>query len=446
MNNGSRSYSERYSQLVLSPDEAVSRIHSGDSVFVSGGVGQPMAILAALSRRRDLRRVTLITADAIVPPDFLVRQYQAVGQGEAPDRSIRHTTLQVGPGDRDGVMSGVADFIPVDGTSGGSVFWSRPLDVLVVGSSGMDEEGNLNLSCSVDWLPDLVASADQNDTLVIVEVNPRLPWTEGQATFRLESVDCVVEVDRDPIVLPPGAMLPEASAVGGFLAGLVPDEATLHVGLGDLVAQACASLERKRDLGVHSDLLSDVLLHLWQRGALTCRRKGFLDGRWVGSRILGSRNLLAHVNRNPSVELHPIEFVAEVANIHRNRRMVSITQAAQVDLMGQVAAQSGEWECHSNGGIQHTFHRAASHSPEGMGIVVLPSSSHDGSQSSVVPHMPLGTLVTVPAQDVDCIVTEHGVARLRGGTLRQRVLCLVAVAHPAHRDRLAFEARKLRLL
>ncbi|MBM4354982.1 MAG: hypothetical protein FJ109_14555 [Deltaproteobacteria bacterium] len=446
MNNGSRSWAERYSQLVLTPDDAVARIHSGDTVFVSGGVAQPLSVLAALSRRRDLRRLTLATADTIVPPDFLVRQYQAAFQGEPPDRSIRHTTLQVGPGDRDGVMSGVADFIPVDGTSSGNVFLGRHLDVVVVGSSGMDEDGNLNLSCSVDWLPELVAAADQNDTLVIVEVNRRLPWTEGQSTFRLESVDCVVEADRDPIGLPPGPALAEASAVGAFLAGLVPDEATLHLGLGDLVAQACVSLERKRDLGVHSDLLGDVFLHLAQRGALTCRRKGFLDGRWIGSRVLGGRALLAHVDRNPSVELHPIEFVAETANIQRNRRMVSITQASLVDLMGQVAAQSVQWECHSNGGIQHTFHRAAARSTEGLGIIVLKSSYHDGSQSSVVPHMPLGTLVTVPAQDVDCVVTEHGVARLRGGTLRQRVLSLVAVAHPAHRDRLAFEARKLRLL
>ncbi len=446
MNSGIRSSLERYSQLVLTPDEAVARIHSGDTVFCSGGVGQPLAVLAALSMRRDLRRLTLVTSDTIVPPDYLVRQFQAAFRGETPDRSIRHTTLQVGPGDRDGVLAGVADFIPADGTSTGTVFQGRHLDVLMVGSSGMDEDGNLNLSCSVDWLPELISEADQNDTLVIVEVNRRLPWTEGQATFRIESVDCIVEVDRDPIGLPAGSAPAEASAVGAFLASLVPDEATLHLGLGDLVNQACAALDRKRDLGVHSDLLCDVLLQLSQCGALTCRRKGFLDGRWVGSRVLGSRALLAHVNRNPAVELHPIEFVAETATILRNRRMVSVSQAALVDLTGQVAAQSGEWECHSNGGIQHTFHRAASHCPEGLGIVLLKSSYHDGSQSSVVPHMPLGALVTVPAQDVDCVITEHGIARLRACTLRQRVLSLVAVAHPAHRDRLAFEARKLRLL
>jgi acyl-CoA hydrolase len=446
MNSGTRSWSERYSQLVLTPDEAVARVHSGDMVYASGGIGQPLAVLSALSRRRDLRRVTLATADTLVPPDYLVRQYLAANQGEASDGGIRHTTLQVGPGDRDGVMSGVADFIPVDGTMTWTGFPSRHLDVLIVGSSGMDDEGNLNLSCSVDWLPELIAAAEQNETLLIVEVNRKLPWTEGHSTFRRESVDCIVESERDPIGLPAGPVLPEASAVGAFLASLVPDEATLHVGLGDLVAQACASLERKRDLGVHSDLLCDVFLHLHQRGALTCRRKGFLDGRWVGSRVLGSPSLLALVNRNPAVELHPIEFVAETANIQRNRRMVSVTQAALVDLMGQVAAQSGQWECHSNGGIQHTFHRAASRCPEGVGIVVLPSSHLDSTQSSVVPHMPLGTLVTIPAQDVDCVVTEHGVARLRGCTLRQRVLGLVAVAHPAHRDRLAFEARKLRLI
>ena len=432
--------------MLTSPKEAVQRIQSGDVLVLSAAASQPFAFMDELGRRRDLQRVTVYTAMTLLPPDFLVRQYLAASQGEVPQRNLRYCSVCVGPGARDAAQAGVVDVIPANTCDVGRLLQQRRIDVVVVGSSGMDEEGNFNLACNVDWMPDILAAADQSDTLVVVEVNHSLPWAEGEATFRIESVDLVVESRRPPVDLPAGATMAESQPVGGFLASIVPNEATLHLGIGELVAQAAAYLDSKTDLGVHSDLICDVFQHLHERGALTCRKKGFMDGKLVGSYVLGSRKLYDFTNRNPLVSLHPTDFVVQPSAIMRNRRPVSITEATQVDLYGQVAGQSSDFEFITNGGVQHTFHKAAATSEEGIGIVVMPASRSGGKASNVVANLPGGTPVTIPASDVDCVITEYGVASLRGKSVSERVLNLLAIAHPARRDKLAFTARKLGML
>jgi acyl-CoA hydrolase len=440
------SYSERYRELLASADDVARRIQSGDVIVVSGGASQPFAFLEALARRRDLQRVTLLSAMALLPPDLLVRQYQARRLGELPEAGVRCGSFWVGPGEKLGAQAGVLDVIPVDARYLGRLLGSRRVDVVVVGSAGMDDQGNFNLGCNVDWMPDLLAAAEARETLVVAEVNPHLPWTEGETTFRIEPVDYVIE-SRHPVPdLPCGDPMPEAPAVGGFLATLVPNESTLQVGMGDLPAQAVPSLDAKVDLGVHSDFIGDALLHLHSKGSLTCRKKGHLTDRWVGSFVLGSRQLYDFVNRNPLIALHPADVVAQPATIMRNRRMVSITQAIAVELTGQVVGESGAFDAWSGGGMQHAFHWAAANSDRGMGIVVLPSTVRSSRKSNIVSAVPPGAAVTVPRTSADVVVTEHGVARLKGRTLQERALNLIAVAHPEHRDRLLFDAKQLGLL
>lgn len=439
-------YREEYRRKLSDAGELVEQVQAGDVLMLSGGAAQPFGFLAALSRRRDLRRVTVFSSLTLIPPDFLVRQFVAANRGEMPDRNIQFASFCVGPGARQGASSGVVDVVPISAQVIGSFLQDRRLDVVVVGASGMDDEGNFNLSCNVDWMPDILAAADQSDTLVVVEVNPSLPWTEGETTFRIETVDHIIESRRPLVDLPMGAPSPEAQAVGGILASLIEDESTLHVGLGDLVSQSLAYLDGKRDLGVHSDWICDVLFHLSERGALTCRKKGFMPGKWVGSFVLGSQKLYEFVHRNPAVSLHPSDFVAQPATIVRNRRMVSVSQATQVDLTGQVAGQSLNYEILSNAGIQHVFHASAAAAAQGKGIVVLPSAGAGGKLSNIVTSISRGAGVAIPAVDVDYVVTEQGVARLRGKSVSERVLNLVAIAHPAQRDRLAYEARKLGML
>jgi acyl-CoA hydrolase len=421
-------------------------IQSGDLVTISGGAMQPVAFLAAISARRELRRVTLTTSMSLVPPDFLVRQFVASSRGETPERNVKMCTFSVGPGDRQGAAAGVVDVVPIGIQTISSLLHEKRMDVIVVGCSGMDDDGNFNLGCNVDWMPDLLAAAEESEILVIAEVNRSLPWTEGETTFRIESVDHIVEAQRPPIGVPLGANMPEAQAIGGYLSSLIQNESTLQVGLGDLVAQSISHLAGKRDMGVYSDLIGDALYRLLDRGVLTGRCKGFMNGKWVGTFILGGQKLYEFVNHNPVISLHPSEFVIRQANIVRNHRMVSVTQGSLVDLTGQVAGQTLEYEFLSNPGAQRLFHISAAISADGMGIVVLPSASSGGRETRVVSTLPPGTPVAIPNADVDRIVTEYGVARLRGKSLGERALNMISIAHPAHRDRLAHEARTMGLL
>jgi len=444
--NDSETYLERYQRLLAPAEKAANVIQNGDSVVLSGGACQPLSILSALGRRRDLQRVNLYTSLSLVPPDFLVRQYLAKKEGKSLESNVSFFSFCVGPGSRESAQASVVNVVPVSGSAVGRLLQGRRVDVIVAGSSGMDEDGNFNLSCNVDWMQDILSDAMHRDTVVVVEVNRNLPWTEGETTFRIEAVDMVVESERAVPDLPAPRSAPEARSIGGHLSLLVPDEATLHLGMGELVNQSVIHLDVKRDLGVHSDFIGDGMLHLYEKGAITNRKKDFMPGKWLGSYVLGSRDLYDFVERNAMVALHPTDFVAEPANISRNRRMVSITQATQVDITGQIAGQSREFEFLSNPGIQHGFHAAASASAEGIGITVLTSATSSGRVSNIVPAISPGTAVAIPRGDADCVVTEYGIARLKGKSLSERALNLIAVAHPSHRDLLAREARQLGLL
>jgi len=437
---------EAYRQKVVTAEAAAAALHNGDTALVSGGASSPGAFLEALSARPDLTRVTVISPLALTPPEFVQRQQAAVQVGKSPRRGIRFSCFDVGPAMKAAACSGVVDVLPANARAMAALMRASKLDVLVVGSPGMDPEGNFNLGCNVDWMPDMLSMAEQAETLVIVEVNPNLPHTEGETTFRLESVDYVVVTNRKLPEVGIGSPLLEAHAIGAYVSSLVPDEATLHLDASDVVRQVAVQLDTKRDLGVHSDFIGDPFLYLKQRGALTCRRKSFMPNKWVGCYVLGSGTLYDYVNGNDTVGLYPVTFVAEAANIARNQKMVSITRACQVDLTGQVAGVSPAYEMAGNPGTQQVFHAAASLSSGGKGIVVLPSTSESHSVSNVVAHLTPGHVVSIPRTEVDTVVTENGVASLRGASVRQRVLSLIAVAHPAHRDRLASEARSAGLI
>jgi 4-hydroxybutyrate CoA-transferase len=388
---------EQYHEKLITPAGAAEMVQSGDMLTVSGGSMQPFGFLAALSQRRDLRRVTVTSAMSLLPSDLLVRQFAAAARGEGIERDIRWASFCVGPGTREGVASGVVDFVPISLQNLGRALQERRLDVLVIGSSGMDEEGNFNLGCNVDWMPELITSANLDETLVVVEVNSQLPRTMGTTTFPLRIVDKIVEAPRIPINLPTGGRRKEAQAIGGFLNALVPDGATLQLGIGDLVSQSAVLLDGKRDLGLHSNLIGDAALHLRDKGALTGKHKKHFPGRWVGSFLLGSRKLYEFVNDNPVLALHSCEFVSHPGNILRNPKVVSITQGVCVDLAGQVATQSSRMEFASHPGVQRAFHSVAAASRGGAGIVVVPSASASGKGTNVVDNLPAGTTVGIPS-------------------------------------------------
>ncbi|MBM4372894.1 MAG: hypothetical protein FJ098_14670 [Deltaproteobacteria bacterium] len=434
--------------LLAEPREVAWRIQPGDVVITSCGATLPYAFLDALGERGDLHGVTIYSALTLEPTRWMVRQYRGVREEQKRSPGLRFLSFGLGPADREAWAHGLTDLVPVGSRYIRDLFLrsGHSFNVIAVGSSGMDEDGNFNVGPGVDWTLDLLSAAEEGDALVVVEVNPRLPFTHGETSFRRELVDHVIVADRPPPELLPGREHPEDRLIARHVADLVPDEATLAVGHGGLVDRVVRGLSRKRNLGVFSDLIGDALLHLHQEGALTNRRKGFMDGRWVGTHVMGTRALYEFVHHNPAIHLAPVEFVTEGANLLRHERLVAISGAAEIDLYGQVAGDASGFRQLSGPGAQAIFHQAASRSRDGAGIVVLRSTRAGGRTSTISTSLRPGSTVSIPRSDVDCIITENGVARLRGCSMRERALALISVAHPDHQDRLAREASEQGLL
>lgn len=437
---------ERYERIQISAAAAAAKVNSGDTLFVTGGATQPAAFLEALGARTGMHDVTVYTTYTLLATDAMVRQSLGGTLGAGPRHPIFRSFL-VGPGEREGVREGAVEFVPCSAADIPDLFRRERIDVVVVGCSPPGEDGNLNFSCSCGFTRKILDIAKAKDAVILAEVNPQLPYCFGDALFAVDDVDYVVLADHAiPEAPSEGAPGQEGMAIGGFLAGLVPDGATLHIGLGSLVARSCGALEGKRHLGVHSEYISETILNLWEKGAVTCAEKSFMPGMWVGSYAAGSRRLYNYIDRNDSVQMHALEFVGRIKNIARNKKMVSISQASQVDLTGQVAVLPHDHDSQSYLGLQHDFHRGAALSDGGMGILVLPAQGADSTFSNIVSRLDVGATVVIPSYDVDVVVTEHGVARLKGKSRAQRAMDLIAVSAPPTRPNLMAQARKLGLI
>ena len=427
--------------LIVTPREVAWRVQPGDVVVTSAGAALPYTFIDAVGERNDLHGVTIYGAMTLEPTRWMIRQYRAIRDEQRKAPGIRFLSFSLGPADREAWAHGLLDLVPVGSRHVKDLFTEgRPFDIITVGSSGMDGDGNFNLGTNVDWTLDLLSAAEENDALVVVEVNERMPVTHGETTFRRELVDHVIRADRPLPEWVNSREHPEDRLIASHVAELVPDEATLAAGHGSLVDRALRGLSRKRNLGVFSDLISDALLFLHKEGALTNRKKGFMDGKFIGTHVVGTRELYDFVDRNEAIHLAPVDFVSEPSTIRRNRRMVAISGAAEVDLYGQVAGDGAGYRQLSGPGAQQILHHSAARTEGGAGIVVIRSTRAAGRTSAITPSLRSGSTVTIPRADVDCIVTEFGVARLRGRSMRERAMALIAIAHPDHQDRLARDA------
>ncbi len=435
----------KYERIQISAMAAAAKVNSGDVVYVTGGPTQPAAFLEALGARTGMHDVTVYSTYTLLATDAMVRQ--ALGGTMGGPRHPTFRTFLVGPGEREAAKEGAVEFVPCSAADIPDLFRRERIDVVVIGCAAPKEDGTLNFSCSCGFTRTILENAKAKEALILAEVNPQLPYCFGDTSFPVDDVDYIVlsdhAVNESPTELAPGQ---EAHAIGGFIAGLVPDGATLHIGLGSLVARSVTALECKRNLGVHSEYIGEAILTLWEKGAVTSAEKTFMPGMWVGSYAAGSRRLYNYIDKNDSVQIHSLDFVARIKNISRNKKMVSITQASQVDLTGQVAILPSDYDSHSYLGVQHAFHRGAALSEGGMGILVLPAQPPDSACSNIVSRLDIGATVVIPSYDVDIVVTEHGVARLKGKSRAQRALDLIAVSPPATRPNLMAQARKQGLL
>jgi 4-hydroxybutyrate CoA-transferase len=416
--------------------DAVKVVRSGQRVYIGGGCGIPVVLAGELARRapelQDVEIIHVLTAgtSAWVTPEA--------------STAFRDNSLFIGPNVRGAVQEGRADFTPVFLSEVPRLFREGhlPIDVALIAVSPPDEHGYCSYGVEVGVTKPAVESA----RVVIAEVNPRMPRVWGNSFIHISQIDYCVEVDYPLPEFRQGEPAPLYSLIGRHVADLIEDGATLQMGIGAIPNAVLDYLGDKRDLGVHSEMFSDGIIDLVQRGVITGARKTLLPGKLVAGFVLGTERVYRFIHDNPIIEMRTTDFTNDPFTISRNDKMVAINAALQVDLTGQVCADSIGTKLYSGVGGQADFIRGAARSKGGKPIIALPSTALGGSVSRIVSTLEPGAGVTTSRNDVHYIVTEHGVAYLYGKTVRQRAEALIAVAHPDFRAELTAAARARHLL
>jgi 4-hydroxybutyrate CoA-transferase len=416
--------------------EAVKVVRSGQRVYIGGGCGIPVVLAGELARRapelRDVEIIHVLTAgtSAWVTPE-------ASG-------AFRDNSLFIGPNVRPAVQQGRADFTPVFLSEIPRLFREGhlPIDVALISVSPADSHGYCSYGVEVGVTKPAVESA----RVVIAEINPRMPRVWGNAFIHVSQIDYCVQVDYPLPELQQREPTPLYSRIGRHIADLIEDGSTLQMGIGGIPNAVLDYLDDKHDLGVHSEMFSDGVIDLVERGVITGARKTLLPGKIVAGFILGTERVYRFVHDNPIIEMRTTDFTNDPFTISHNDKMVAINAALQVDLTGQVCADSIGTKFYSGVGGQADFIRGAAHSRGGKPIIALPSTALNGSVSRIVSTLEPGAGVTTSRNDVHYIVTEYGVAYLFGKTVRQRAEALIAIAHPDFRAELEAAARARHIL
>jgi acyl-CoA hydrolase len=410
---------------MVSAEAAVASVKSHDRAFVHSVAAAPQTLLAALAARAgDLEGVEMVHLHTEGPAP-----YAAPGMG----RSFRTNAFFVGANVRSAVASGEADYIPVFLSEVPALFRHGilPLDVALIQVSPPDRHGFCTLGVSVD----VSRAAVQCAALVVAEVNPRMPRTHGDGLVHVRDIDLAVAVDYALPEHAPPALTSVEAAIGRQVAGLVEDGATLQMGIGSIPDAVLAALGGHRDLGIHTEMFSDGVIELVERGVVTGSRKRVHPGKLVAAFLLGTRRLYDFVDDNPLVAMLGADYVNDTAVIRRNPKVTAINSAIEIDLTGQVVADSIGTRQYSGVGGQMDFIRGASLSPGGRPVIALPSTTRRGESRIVAMLRPGAGVVTTRAH-LHYVVTEHGVAHVYGKNLRQRARALIDIAHPDHRESL----------
>ncbi len=370
--------------------------------------------------------------------------------GDAPyaDRKLTECFLVnsffIGANIRSHIQEGLGDYTPIMLIDIPHLFDSGqiPLDAALIQVTPPDIHGKVSLGVSVD----IVKSAAANGSLIIAQVNPLMPRTMGDSFLDVADLDVLVPAERALIEIPPPALTEATRRIGEYIAGLVEDGSTIEFGIGRIPHAVVEFLRNKKDLGIHTEMLTDSIIDLIESGAVTGARKRLDRGLIVASFCMGSKRLYDYVNDNPLFSFRPTEYVNDPGVIAKQHKMVAINTALEIDLTGQVCADSLGGRFYSGIGGQVDFNRGAARSPGGKPIIALPSTAHDGEISRIVTRLSPGAGVVTTRGAVHYIVTEYGVAYLHGKSIQERALALISIAHPKFRAQLFHEAIAARYL
>jgi len=414
-----------YKQKLVSAERALQSVKSGDRVVLGHACSEPPVLVEALVNRfTELSNVEIAHMVAMGP---------AVFAQPGMEQSFRFNGFFLGAPTRKAVEENRGTFTPCFFGEVPRLFKSGilPVDVLLMQVTPPDEQGFCSYGLSVDY----TQAAAESAKIVIAQMNTQLPHTGG-SKIHLDVLTWIVEHDSPIVELPPQKLGEVERRIGEHIATLVPDGATLQLGIGAIPDAALLSLGDKKDLGIHSEMFSDGVVALAEAGVITNQKKTIHRGKFVATFLMGTSKLYQFVHNNPDVEMHPVDYVNDPYVIGQHDNMIAINSALQVDLMGQVNAEMiGNLQFSGIGG-QVDFVRGASRSAGGKSIIALPSTAAKGTVSRICRQLDAGVAVSTSRNDVHYVVTEYGIADLRGKTLQQRAAALIAIAHPDFRDQL----------
>lgn len=430
-------WQEEYKNKLVSVKEAAQRIESGDRAWVSCLFDMPFQLMDEISgRMKELKGVHFRTGLPFKSYPFM--------RGEAKEH-IQYSTIFLGPFERPLVKEGNIGLVSIHFSQTTNhlrdVF--KP-NVLLATVAPPDEHGYLNFGPIGSLGNSLVADMD-SCTKVIVQVNSKLPHACGTGNFiHVSKVDYICEADYDYGVYPEGPIPEKFKKIGAFIAENINDGDTLQIGIGDLGNAVGKQLTDKKDLGVHSEMFVDAFFHLVEKGVVTCARKNFHKNQIVYGFAAGSKGLHNFINRNPMCEARPFEYVNNPLNIARNDNMVAINGCMQVDILGQCSSESVGYKQYSATGGQADYIRGAALSKGGRSFMALESTAETkaGVISKIVLGHEPGTAITTPRSDVDYLVTEYGIVKLKNKSIEEKAELIISIAHPDYRDELLFNAKK----
>lgn len=419
-------WKEVYQSRIISAERALDEIKSNSRIVFGHAAGEPKHLVQTLVSKKDQYE----NVEIVHMVSLGTSEYAKPGM----EKHFRHNALFVGGGTRKAVEEGRADFTPCFFHEVPKFFknGSLPVDAALIQVTPPDEEGYVSLGVSVDY----TLGAARNAKLVIAQVNSMMPRTGGDSKMHVSEIDYFVKFDEPIFELKPPTIGEVEKAIGENCAKLINDGDTLQLGIGAIPDAVLLFLKDKKDLGIHSEMISDGVLELVKAGVITNSKKSIHKGKSVVTFLMGTQKLYDYVNNNSEVELYPVDYVNNPIVVMKNDNIVAINSCVQVDLMGQVASESVGLKQISGTGGQVDFVRGAAMASSGKAIMAMPSTAAKGTVSKIVPLLDEGAAVTTLRTDVDYIVTEYGIASLKGKSLRERARELINITHPDFRDQL----------
>ncbi|MEE3326743.1 MAG: acetyl-CoA hydrolase/transferase C-terminal domain-containing protein [Myxococcota bacterium] len=425
-----------YNDKLRSAEEAASLIPDGSFVIFGNAIGEPPALLSAVADRAKGADLTHLRMSALLP---LAAAQKSILQPECAD-VIQWESLFVSAFDRDRIADGSALFTPAYFHQVPRLYREfMPIDVTMVCLSPMDRHGYMSLGTSVD----ASRAAIEKAQIVLAEINPQLPRVHGDSWVHISEVDAIVENDTPLFELPVPPERPEDAAMGATISEMIPNGATLQLGIGGVPNAVAKSLFGHRNLGIHTEMFVDSMVDLIESGVADGSRKTFHPLKALYAFAAGSRRMYDFLDDNPHIEAHPVSYVNLPSNIARNNELISVNSTLEIDLTGQCGSESIGPLQYSGTGGQHDYARGAFDSPGGKSIMAFYSTARSGEVSRVVSTLKPGTIVTTPRNEVHWAVSEYGAVNLKGLSTRERAKGLIGLAHPQFRDQLSHDAHRL---